>query len=623
MFGFFRRFWPLIREYKFHFLMAILGSILVAASTAASAYLVKPVLDDIFIAQNAALLYSLPFFVVLAYFAKGAGGFIQGYFMQFVGQDIVRRITNILLGRFFSFELDFFNRNKNGELLSRTLYDTQMVSSAVSIQLIEILREGLTIFGLIFVVIYNSPFLAFFGLIVMPIAFLPVILISRKVRKISRAMQAKNADTYSFLAESFNNTELVKANCAEKFESKRFDRHISELFALRMKSIRTELLNSPIMETIGAIAIAIVIIIGGRQVLVGQITTGAFFSFTAALFMLYTPFKKISSLITAFQNALAASERIFTTLERKSKIKDGIEILKENIEKVEYKSVGLCYEADSIESSEQKFALKNINLEIKKGECIALVGDSGGGKSSFVNLLLRLYDASVGEILINGKNLKNLVQSSLRAQIAIVSQRVFILNDTIAANVAYGADFDEFLAQENLQDSIKSHEDSIFSCLIANEKADLNLNKFVTKKAKNEVKIDEEKVKAALISARLWDFVEKLPDGIHTKLDEFGSNLSGGQRQRIAIARAIYREPKILILDEATSALDNKTEEEFKSALSEIIKDKITIIIAHRLSTISLAQKIYFFSQGEILAQGKHEQLLANCENYKKYYQIS
>ena len=318
------------------------------------------------------------------------------------------------------------------------------------------------------------------------------------------------------------------------------------------------------METLGAIAIAVVIIIVGHKVIDGEITTGAFFSFVTALFMLYTPFKKISSLYTKIQVAFAAGDRIFEMLDRKAKINDGEIRLTQEVKKIVFKDVDLFYG--------DKQALSQINMQINKGESIALVGSSGGGKSSLVNLLLRLYEPNRGSVEINGQNIKDFTQESLRAKVAIVTQRIFIFNDSIARNIAYGSE------------------------------------------------IDEKRIKESLHRARILEYVESLPDGIHTILEEFGANLSGGQRQRIAIARALYKNPEILILDEATSALDNKTEEEFRDALKEVIKDRIVIIIAHRFSTVSLASKIYFFQNGKIVAGGTQQELMEKSESFRDYY---
>ncbi|NLU34535.1 MAG: ABC transporter ATP-binding protein [Wolinella succinogenes] len=561
---FFKRFAPYMGGYKLYFFYAILGTAMVAGASGASAYLVKPVLDEIFINKDVAMLAILPWLVVLAYFCKGFGGYIQTYFMNYIGQDIVRRVRDELLGRMLSFEMTFFNRRRTGELISRVVNDINAIQSAVSTYFADYVKEGLTIVVLVGVVIYQSPELAFYGLVVMPLALYPLTLLAKKMKKVSKRTQEKNSDVTSRLAEIFNNVELIKSNSGERFEVTSFAKENRKLFELNMKSVRVSELTSPLMETLGAVAVAVVIVVGGHQVIDEKLTVGSFFSFMTALFMLYTPIKRLSGIYNKMQSAVAAGERIFEMMEREPLIKDGEKELEGKIESLEFKEVGLLYE--------EKRALEGISFTLKKGESLALVGDSGGGKSSLVSLILRLYEASEGEVLINQEKIRHLTQKSLRSRIAIVTQRIFIFNDTIAHNVAYGE------------------------------------------------AVDRERVKEALQKARAWDFVETLEEGIDTILDEFGANLSGGQRQRIAIARAIYKNPDILILDEATSALDNKTETEFKEALAEIMRDKITLIVAHRPSTVSLAQKIALLKEGKILAIGTQEELVQYSPEFTKIF---
>jgi subfamily B ATP-binding cassette protein MsbA len=318
------------------------------------------------------------------------------------------------------------------------------------------------------------------------------------------------------------------------------------------------------MEIVGAIAAAVVIIMGGTEVINGNLSVGAFFSFMTALFMLYTPIKRITSVYNSFQIAIAANERINDIFATQSDIEDGTKMLDLDINKVMFKNIELRYG--------ETIALKGINLIAKKGQKIALVGDSGGGKSSLVNLILRFYDPYNGEVSFDNTNIKEFTFKSLRDNISIVTQRVYIFNDTIANNIAFGSN------------------------------------------------ADYEKVKNALVQAHAWDFVEKLENGIETTLDESGSNLSGGQRQRIAIARALYKDPQILIFDEATSALDNESESIITQVLDEVSQNRITFVIAHRLSTIKNADKIVVFKEGQIVCEGNESELLNNCLEYQKLH---
>ncbi len=562
---FLKRFSPYLSGYKKEFIFVFISILVVAITSGLSAYLVQPVLDDIFISKNVAMLEILPFLIVIVYTLKGIARYIQTYYTNYIGQDIVRKLRDLMLINLLNLDLEFFNKNRIGELISRITNDINRVQIAVSNYIAEFIREVLTIFALIVVVIYQSPKLAFFGLVVLPLAIYPLSKLAKRVKKLSYQSQNKISDLTAKLSEIFHNLEIIKANSAEKFETDKFSDENKAFFNINMKSIRTSELVSPFMEFIGSIALAVVIIMGGKEVIEGNLSVGSFFSFMTALFMLYTPIKRVSAIYNKMQDSIAASERIFDLINLKPNIKSGDKKLN-IIKNINFQNVNLNYD--------DKEALKNINFEVKKGDVIALVGDSGGGKSSLINLIIRFYETSSGEMFINNLNIKNYELNSLRENIAIVTQRVFIFYDTIAKNVAYS----------------------------------------------NEV--DEARVLKALNLANANEFIQNLPNGIYTKLDEFGLNLSGGQRQRIAIARAIYKNPQILIFDEATSALDNKSEAIIQENLKEFIKDKIVFIIAHRLNSIKLANKILLFSDGEIKCSGNEEELMQNCKEFQKLKSI-
>ncbi len=561
---FFKQYIPYYKDYKIQFFYSFIGIILVAASTSGTAYAIQPLLDDIFINKDEEMLYLMPFFVIALYGAKGFGRYIQAYYISYIGQDITRIVRDKLFAHVLTLDMDFFQKKHGGELVSRITNDINRIQQAVSSSIAEFIRETLTIFGLIGLVIYHSPELAFYGLVVLPLAIYPLSKLAKKMKKLSFKSQESNSDITTSLSESFNNIEIIKANSTEKIEATKFSVFNMLFFKYNMKAVKTNELTSPLMEIIGSLAFAAVIIVGGSKVISGELTTGTFTSFIAALFMLYTPIKKISSLYNKMQDALAANERINDIFAKVPTIKNGEIICPKDINKVKFENVELKYD-DFV-------ALKNINLEASKGEIVALVGDSGGGKSSLINLIVRFYDTSNGNILINENLIKNLDIKSLRENVSIVTQRVYIFNDTIAANIAYGYELDEIRVIEVLK------------------------------------------------QAHAYDFVMNLEKGIHTILDEFGTNLSGGQRQRIAIARALYKNPKILILDEATSALDNKSESIISEVIQEISQDKITFIIAHRLSTIKNANKIAVFKSGEIISTGTEKELLESCKEYQRLY---
>ena len=557
-----KRFGPYFKDYIPHFIFAIIGMGLASGGTAVSAYLVEPVLNKIFVEKNEKLLYILPCAIIAIYVIKNIGTFMQAYFTAYIGQDTIRRFREKMVANLLNLDMDFFNEFRTGELISRTTNDIDRIRSIVSSMIPELTREFITIIGLLCVVIYQSPKLAFFALVVMPVAIYPISRLAKRMKKISKQSQEKTSDITSALNEIFTNIEIIKANNAQKYEHSRFVDENNKFFKLNLKSVKIEQLVSPLMETIGSIGVAAVIIIGGKDVIDGQINMGAFFSFLTALFMLYTPLKRIVNIYNKMQDAIAASERTFFLMDKVSQIKDGQNKLNEEINLIKFNDVRLSYG--------DKEVLKGINLEANKSEFIALVGSSGGGKSSLMNLLMRFYDVNGGEILINGTNLKDIKIHSLRQNIGLVTQRVYIFNDTIAKNVAYGREF------------------------------------------------DEEAVVNALKMANAYEFVSKLDDGIHSILNEFGTNLSGGQRQRIAIARALYQNPQILIFDEATSALDNESEKEITKAINNLRSKKIIFVIAHRLSTVESADKIAVLSDGKIIDTGSDEELSKRNEIYAK-----
>lgn len=557
-----KRFGPYFKDYIPHFIFAIIGMGLASGGTAVSAYLVEPVLNKIFVEKNEKLLYILPCAIIAIYVIKNIGTFMQAYFTAYIGQDTIRRFREKMVANLLNLDMDFFNEFRTGELISRTTNDIDRIRSIVSSIIPELTRESVTIIGLLCVVIYQSPKLAFFALVVMPVAIYPISRLAKRMKKISKQSQEKTSDITSALSEIFTNIEIIKANNAQKYEHSRFIDENNKFFKLNLKSVKIEQLVSPLMETIGSIGVAAVIIIGGKDVIDGHINMGAFFSFLTALFMLYTPLKRIVNIYNKMQDAIAASERTFFLMDKVSQIKDGQKELNEEINLIKFNDVRLSYG--------DKEVLKGINLEANKSEFIALVGSSGGGKSSLMNLLMRFYDVNGGEILINGTNLKDIKIHSLRQNIGLVTQRVYIFNDTVAKNVAYGREF--------------------------NEDAVIN----------------------ALKLANAYEFVSKLDNGINTILNEFGTNLSGGQRQRIAIARALYQNPQILIFDEATSALDNESEKEITKAINNLRSKKIIFVIAHRLSTVENADKIAVLSDGKIIDSGSDEELSKRNEIYAR-----
>jgi len=558
----FKRYWPYIKEYKLQYLFVLVGIILTVAATTATAQIMKPLMDEMFIAKKEEMLYIIPIALIAIYFLKAIGRYVQSVFMNYIGQHIVTRFRELLLDKIIHLDMTFLYLNRSGELISRVTNDINRIQYFVSNMLPELFRESLTVVALVGYVIYLNATLAFYSLIVVPVVIYPLILIAKKLKKYSHRSQAKNADVVTRLTEVFNNSEIIKANATEKHEVERFSVQNWQFFKINMKSVYVGEIVSPLMEIVGAAGLAAVIFIGGKEVYNGHMSVGEFTAFLTAVGLVFQPIRRIGSIYSKIQDAVAASERVFEILDTQTRIIEGTKLLVEDIGHVEFKNVTLKY-LDS-------YALNNVSIEINRGENIALVGDSGGGKSTFINMLLRFYDPDSGDVLINGTNIKEFNQISLKHHISLVSQRIYIFQDSLAANVAYGQE------------------------------------------------INEARVNKALELADATSFVASLEDGIHTIMSESGTNLSGGQRQRIAIARAIYKHSSLLLLDEATSALDNESEKRIQKALNEYTKDKITITIAHRLSTIEHADKILVMQKGKIVACGNHNELLQTSEVYQR-----
>jgi subfamily B ATP-binding cassette protein MsbA len=558
----YKRYLPYIKEYKLQYFLVLIGIILTVAATTATAQIMKPLMDDMFIKRDESMLYLIPLGMLGIYFIKALGRYVQSVYMNYIGMHIVSRFREILLEKIIGMDMGFLYLNRSGELISRVTNDIGRIQYFVSNMLPELFRESMTVISLIGYVIYLNPKLAFYSLILVPLIIYPLMAVARKLKKYSHRSQAKNADVMTRLTEVFNNSEIIKANATETYEMKRFSIENWNFFKINMKSIYVGELVSPIMEIIGAGGLAAVIFVGGHEVYNNHMTVGEFTAFLTAVGLVFQPIRRIGSIYSKIQDAVAASERVFEVLDMNNAIKDGKEVLEEDISSIEGLHVGLSYG--------NKEALKDINFSAKDGQNIALVGDSGGGKSTLINLILRFYETSSGEIRINGRDIKEYTQKSLRHHISLVSQRVYIFQDSLAANVAYGQE------------------------------------------------IERERVEEALRLADAWEFTTKLENGIDTMMEEFGANLSGGQRQRIAIARAIYKHASLLLFDEATSALDNESEKRIQNALKNYAKDKITITIAHRLSTIEDADMILVFQAGRIVASGTHQELLENSDIYKK-----
>ncbi len=559
----------LIKKNKFRLFLAMLCMLVIAGTTSTVAFLVKPVLDDIFVNKNTGMLKLIPIVVIFIYFLKDTATYGQAYFMNYVGQKIIRELRNILYDHIQDLSISFFHKEKTGALMSRVTNDVAIIKSMVSSSVTTVLKDCFTVIGLSGVIFYRDWKMAIIALVFLPIAFFPIIKFGRRVRRVSTGYQETMADMNSFLHETFAGNKIVKAFGMSSYEKERFFKKTNRLFKLEMKAVKAKSLSSPVMDFLGGIGVSLVIFYGGSRVIQGESTVGTFFSFLAAVFMLYNPLKQLTQVNNTVQQGLAAVDRVFDVIEMESDIKE-IEnpvTIKAGPHRVAFKNVSFKYD--------DVWILKDINLEVQAGEVLALAGMSGGGKTTLVNLIPRFYDVCQGAIEIDGIDIRKATLSSLREQIAIVTQEPILFNDTVRNNIAYG-----------------------------------NRN------------ASDEDIERAAKAAYAYDFVWGFPDKFETSIGELGARLSGGEKQRICVARALLKEAPILMLDEATSSLDSEAEMLVQKALENLMKGRTTFVIAHRLSTIVNADRIVMIVNGRIVEEGNHEELIAREGEYYKLYQM-
>jgi subfamily B ATP-binding cassette protein MsbA len=558
-----------VRPYWRRLLVAMLCMAVVSGITAAFALLTKNVLDDIFINKDKFMLTVIPLAVMGLGVIKGFVGFGEGYLMNYVGQRVVANIRYQIYSHLQTLSLSFFDRTPTGVLMARITNDVNSIQGAVSDAVTGMVKDAFTAVGLLCVIFYRDWQLALVAMLVFPLAAFPFIQFSRKLRKISKRTLETMAYISTFLQETIFGHRIVKAFNMEAYENRRFSVANEQYFKYLMKRVKIRSLSNPVMEWLAYLGIGSFVWVGGYRVISGAMTVGDFFSFMTAMALLYDPLRGLSKVNLLIQEGIVAARRVFAILDLKPEVADApdAQLLPSFSREIEYHDLSFRYADEMV--------LKRINFVVKRGEKVALVGSSGAGKTTLVNLLPRFYDVAKGRVTIDGMDIRKATLQSLRDQIGVVGQQTLLFNDTVRNNVAYG-----------------------------------------------RPDIPEEEVIKAAKMADAHRFILNLPQGYDTVIGEQGVRLSGGQRQRLSIARALLKNAPILILDEATSSLDTESEREVQAALDRLMEKRTVLVIAHRLSTVRNVDRILVLSGGEIIEEGVHRELMAMDGEYKKLYEL-
>ena len=559
-----------LKSYKFRFGIAVLCTLVVASLNAFPALLVKYAVDDVLISKNVKMAVLLSLVLVVIYLFKGVFSYFQSYFMEWVGHRVVVDVRSKLHSRMMSFPIHFFERKTTGELMSKVLFDISLMQKAVSSSLRDLARYFFTFIALLTVAIYQSPKMSFFFIIAVPPISYIVFRLGEKIRRATRGNQERMGDISSLMKETYSGIKEVKAYGAEKIEETRFNKSNFSFFVNMKRVLRVRALAPPLVEAIGGVIAATVLWFGSMMVIKGEVTPGEFSSFLVAIGMIYSPLKSLTRVYNNMMEGIAGGQSVFELIDNEPQEEVSVRTKKMDKLTNEIKIDNVSFEYDSIP------VLKNINIKIKCGSLVAFVGLSGAGKTTLLDIIPQFYLPSSGRVLFDGLDASELEIRSIREQIAVVSQQVFIFNDTVSKNISYG----------------------------------------FTKEP------DFEKIVAAAKAANADTFIRSMPDGYNTILGEDGVRISGGERQRIAIARAILRNPSILLLDEATSALDSENESLIQEALERLMEGRTTLVISHRFSAVQHADLIIVLKDGSIVEQGVHNDLILLNGHYKKLFEM-
>ena len=566
----FKRLLKALKPYKTKLIISMISMVFVALFTGSQTYMVKDLIDKIFIAKNQYYLFGLTMLVVIIFGLKGIFYYTYHYLLEQVGLSIIRDFRTRVFRHIHVQPLSFFHSYPTGTLISRVISDVTFMQQAVSSALVGVLRDFCTVVVLLGVIFFLNWKLALFSFAVLPITAYPIYKFGKVFRKLSTNAQEETAHVSNVLYETITGNRIVKAFNMEDYENKRYSGQLGTLFNVEVKNAKFRCLQHPLMEFIGGISIALFIWFGGKGVIDGSSSPGTFFALMASLIVAYDPVKRIGKVNASIQQGLAAAARVYAILDIKPAIRDsdGAKPLLPFHRSIDFRDVTFNY-------SDNTRALSNISLTVPRGQTLAIVGHSGGGKTTLTNLIPRFLDVTSGSIMIDDIDIRDITIRSLRDQIAMVTQQTILFNDTVKNNITYGS----------LDSSMEDIEN-------------------------------------AAVAAHAIDFIKNLPDGFDTIIGEGGARLSGGERQRISIARALLKNAPILILDEATSALDTESEREVQSALENLMKNRTTFVIAHRLSTIKNADRIIVIKNGTIAEDGTHDELLSQHGEYELLYNM-
>ena len=551
-------------------LISVLFGVLVAVSTSAIAWLLDPAIKKIFVEKDQSLIFVIPLFIVIAFTTKGFALYFAKAIMIAVAEEIKKILQSQMVKSLINADTQLIDQKHSGKFISNLTYDVTHITTMLSNAVLSLFKDSLTLIGLLIVMFYQNWKLSLVAIIMIPIASIASKTLGKRIGKVVTEAQEKSGFLNTHLIELFKNHKLIKIFQKEDYESKRTDEHLDQLKDKNIKINTVFVRMSPIMETLTGIMIAILILYSGKLALREEIEIGNFFSFLAAMMLAYQPVRALSTLNMTLNQGLSAASRILPIIDNKNEIVDRENAATVNIINADIKFDNINFKY----SPDEKDVLKNISLNISGGKMTSLVGHSGSGKSTILNLIPRFYDAQNGDIRIDGQSIYKIKIKSLRDKISLVSQDTTLFDDTIKNNIAY---------------------------------------------AKSNV-TDEEIVTAAKFSYS-HEFIDRLPNKYETIIGENGVRLSGGEKQRLSIARAMIKKSPIILLDEATSSLDAETESKIQDALKILTKDKTTIVIAHRLSTILNSDQIYIIDAGKVIANGKHDELLNNSELYKNFYE--